>query len=260
MNGTIAVGRAHSVLTISLNRPEKRNALNQETVSDLTGVLQDAREDDSIRVIVLTGSGSVFSAGADLESLQALQNASKQDNERDSRMLATLFRTIHTHPKHVVARVNGHAIAGGCGLVAAADFAIAADSAKLGFTEVRIGFVPAIVSTLLVRKLRGADVRRLLLSGELVSAEEATRIGLITGSVPAANLDESVQELTRMLSQETSGAAVSLTKELLAEVEGLDFDSALELATEMNVRARSTEDCRAGVDAFLAKKPPPWRS
>jgi methylglutaconyl-CoA hydratase len=259
MPATVKAHQTGSLLTLTIDRPQKRNALNQETVLDLTAALESARNDDSIRVIVLTGEGKVFSAGADLESLQALRSASKADNEFDSRAIASLFRTICTHPCIIVARVNGHAIAGGCGLVAAADFSVASDSAKLGFTEVRIGFVPAIVSTLLVRKLRGSDVRRLLLSGELIAAPDAARIGLVNQCVPPDELDSAVDDLVGMLSRETSAMAVSLTKELLAAVTDLPFEDAIEYATAMNVRARETADCRAGIDAFLAKVPPPWK-
>ena len=248
------------MLRLTMDRPEKRNALNQELVLELTAALQKAGSDESIRAIVLTGEGSVFSAGADLESLRALRTASKADNERDSQSIATLFRTIYTHPSIIVARVNGHAIAGGCGLVAAADFAVASDTARFGFTEVRIGFVPAIVSAFLVRKLRGADVRRLLLGGELITADEAARICLVNRCVPDAQLDSAVNELVAKLTRETSGTAVSLTKELLSQVRDLPFEDALDYATAMNVRARETEDCRAGVDAFLAKEPPPWKA
>ncbi len=249
-----------SVLRLTLDRPQKRNALNQDVVLELTAALERARGDHSIRVIVLTGEGTVFSAGADLESLRALRTASEADNERDSRSLAALYKTIYSHPSIIVARINGHAIAGGCGLVAASDFSVAADTAKLGFTEVRIGFVPAIVSALLVRKLRGADVRRLLLTGELIAAEDAVRIGLVTQCVPAADLDDAVDELVRMLSRETSRSAVELTKELLSQVADLPFEEAMDYTAAMNVRARATDDCRAGVDAFLAKVPPPWKA
>ncbi|NNE48541.1 MAG: enoyl-CoA hydratase/isomerase family protein, partial [Rhodothermales bacterium] len=154
---TITIEQADSILRITLNRPAKRNALNQELVGALIDAFDTARDASEVRVVVLTGEGSTFSAGADLAALKKLQSASREDNEYDSSLLAKLFTTICRHPKIVIARVNGHAVAGGCGLVAAADFAIAADTAKLGFTEVKIGFVPAIVSTILVGRLRGAD-------------------------------------------------------------------------------------------------------
>lgn len=255
----IQIQRTGPVLTLTLSRPAKRNALNRELVEDLTRALIEARSDGSVRVIVLTGEGGSFSAGADLESLRSLQVASRSENEEDSKLMAGLFRTMYTHPRVIVARVNGHAIAGGCGLVAAADFAIAVDTARLGFTEVRIGFVPALVSAVLLRKLRGSDVRRLLLTGGLVTAHEAVDMGLLHAAVPEGELDTAVEELTWELASETSPVSIALTKELLTRVADLDLVSALEYAAEVNVAARLTDDCRAGIAAFLEKKPPPWK-
>lgn len=247
------------VLRISLNRPEKRNALSQDLVAELTDVLVAARDQDAVRIVVLTGEGKVFSAGADLDALKALQSASTEDNLRDSRLLAELFRTIYAHPKVIIARVNGHAIAGGCGLVAAADFAIAADTARFGFTEVKIGFVPAIVSALLVRKLRGADVQRLLLSGALIEAGEAVKVGLLHRAVPANQLDEAVDRLAAELVTETSPVATAATKELLAKMPDLGFVEGLDYGSRLNASARSSADCIAGVQAFLNKEAPPWQ-
>jgi methylglutaconyl-CoA hydratase len=256
---SITIEQADSILRVTLNRPAKRNALNQEVVRDLIDAFDRARDASEVRVVVLTGEGTTFSAGADLDALKKLQSASREENEYDSSLLAKLFSTIYRHPKIVIARVNGHAVAGGCGLVAAADFAIAADTAKLGFTEVKIGFVPAIVSTILIGRLRGADVRRLLLTGDLVDANEAVRMGLLASAVSPDELDDAVDALAGRIATETSPNAIALTKKLLCDVPGMSFERALEYTTDLNVQARSTDDCRAGVAAFLDNEDPPWK-
>ena len=248
-----------SVRTLRLNRPDKRNALNADLVTALKGALDTAEDDKNLRAIVLTGAGSVFSAGADLSSLRAMRDAGPVENQRDSRHLAGLLRQIYQHPMPVIAKTNGHAIGGGCGLAAVCDFAYAAEGAKLGFTEVRIGFVPAIVMVFLRRKLGETKTRDLLLRGRLVDATTAADLGLITRAVPEAALDEAVEDLARELARETSGSAVALTKQMLARVPGMGFDEALDYAVQMNAFARGTEDCQAGIDAFLNDEDPPWK-
>lgn len=247
------------VATVMLNRPEKRNALNAELVTALREALATAADDDAVRAVVLTGAGSVFSAGADLAALEALQSATPLENAADSERLAALYEQIYLHPKPVIARINGHAIAGGCGLAAVCDFAVADEHAKLGFTEVRIGFVPAIVMVFVLRKLGETAARRLLLRGHLIDAEEAAAIGLITRVVPTGTLDAEVHRLATDLATETSGSAVQLTKQMLAHVPGMGLHEALAYAAKMNAFARSTADCQAGIAAFLAKTEPPWR-
>ena len=248
-----------SVLTLTLDRPEVRNALSGELVEQLTGALEAAGRDDAVRVVVLTGTGRAFSAGADLAALQGLQTASAEANLADSELLARLFETIYTLPKPVVAKVQGHAIAGGCGLAAVCDVSLVADDVKLGFTETRIGFVPALVAVFVVRKLGEAAARDLLLRGHLIDAAEAERIGLVTRAVPAGDLDVAVDALCRDLATETSASAVALTKRLLADVPSMGLAEGLSYAARLNAFARSTDDCKAGVAAFLGKTDPPWR-
>ena len=250
---------AGPVLTLTLDRPDKRNALSADLVGALVAALEEAGGDPAIRVVVLTGSGRAFSAGADLSALQALGSASAEANFADSEHLARLFETIYTLSKPVVAKVQGHAIAGGCGLAAVCDLSLAADGVKLGFTETRIGFVPAIVSVFVVRKLGEADARDLLLRGHLIDAGEAARIGLITRAVPPDELDDAVDVLCHELATETSASAVALTKRLLADVPSLGVSEGLSYAARLNALARATDDCKAGVEAFLSKTDPPWK-
>jgi methylglutaconyl-CoA hydratase len=244
---------------ITLNRPDKRNALNGALVKALQEAFDRAAGLDEVRVVVLEADGKVFSAGADLAALERMQHADARENAADSTRLARLFETIYRHPKPVVARVHGHAIAGGCGLAAVCDFSLVAPDARLGFTEVRIGFVPAIVMVFVLRKLGEAAARDLMLSGRLVTAEEAAAMGLVTRVVDADRLDAEVAALVEMLATETSGAAITLTKEMLAAVPGMELSDALDYAAEMNAQARGTADCRAGIAAFLSRTDPPWK-
>jgi methylglutaconyl-CoA hydratase len=244
---------------LTLQRPDQRNALNRELVSRLTELISGYAEDNVCRVIILTGSGNTFSAGADLKALEDMQSATFNENREDSKALARLFSTIRRSPKPVIARVNGHAIAGGLGLVTSCDFSICVEEARLGFTEVRIGMVPAIVMVLLKRRLGDLALRNLLLRGHLVSAAEAEDIGLINMAVSSTLLDEKVFELARELASLTSPHAVSATKRMMAEMEEMNWTEALDYAVTENARARETADCRAGISAFLDKTDPPWK-
>jgi len=259
MSSLVQTATDGPVRTITLNRPDKRNALNAELVSALKAALREAEEDEALRAIVLTGAGSAFSAGADLSSLRAMRDAGPTENQNDSRHLAELFRQIYQHSKPVIAKINGHAIGGGCGLAAVCDFSYAATEARLGFTEVRIGFVPAIVMVFLRRKLGETQTRDLLLRGRLLEATQAADLGMITTAVPNSELAERVDALAQELARETSGSAVALTKQMLARVPGMGLDEALDYAVQMNAFARGTDDCQAGIDAFLNDEPPPWK-
>ena len=244
---------------LTLDRPDKRNALNAALVGRLKDALAETAEDDDVRTVVLTGAGSAFSAGADLASLEALQEASSEENLADSEHLAALFEQIYRHPKPVIAKINGHAIGGGAGLAAVCDFSLIAEEARVGFTEVKIGFVPAIVMVFVRRKLGETAARDLLLRGRLLSGTEAAEVGLVTRAMPEGRLDARAEELADEMATETSLAAVRLTKEALAQTGGMGLSEALSYATRLNAFARSTDDCRAGVRAFLEKRDPPWK-
>lgn len=255
---SIEHSRDGRVVTLTLNRPERRNALNQHLVGELERVVRTLGHDDFVRVIVLTGAGSVFSAGADLEALAAMQGATREDNLQDSRSLASLFGTLRTSPKVIIARVNGHAIAGGSGLVAACDLAIAVKGAKFGFTETRIGFIPALVSVLLQLRIKEADLRDLLLSGRLIQADEALRMGLINQAVEEEQLDSAVRDLSASIARNTSANAVARTKQLLASLSTGLRPEDMDLAARENAAARQSADCKAGIQAFLDKEQAPW--
>jgi methylglutaconyl-CoA hydratase len=245
--------------TLTLDRPDKRNALNAALVGDLKDALAETAEDDDVRTVVLTGAGSAFSAGADLASLEALQEASPEENLADSEHLAALFEQIYRHPKPVIAKINGHAIGGGAGLAAVCDFSLIAEEARVGFTEVKIGFVPAIVMVFVRRKLGETAARDLLLRGRLLSGTEAAEVGLVTRAMPEGRLNARAEELADEMATETSPAAVRLTKEALAQTGGMGLSEALGYAARLNAFARSTDDCQAGISAFLEKRDPPWK-
>ena len=246
------------VRLLTLNRPDRRNALNAELVERLTEALVEAAGDTDCRMVILTGSGTAFSSGADLAALERLQQASAGENRADSERLARLFGTMLTLPLPILAAVNGPAVGGGCGLAAACDFVFAVPEARLGFPEVRIGFVPALVAGLLRRRVGAAQARLLLLTGRLIDAEQALRIGLVTEVAAAGDLLEQALAFGEDLAHRTSRSAVAETKALLARQTGASIEAALDDGAAANAFARSTRDCRAGVAAFLVGEDPPW--
>jgi methylglutaconyl-CoA hydratase len=243
---------------ITLNRPEKRNALSHELIADLKDLLDQAEKDDQVKVIVLKANGEAFCAGADLAYLQQLQKFTYEENLQDSNHLKELFIKIYTLSKIVIAQVQGHALAGGCGLVTVCDFSYAVPEAKFGYTEVKIGFIPALVAIFLLRKIGETKSKELLLGGELLSAEASAQIGLINKVVPAEKLENEVWMLARKLADGNSEQSMNLTKQLIAEVQSLPLNEALEHAAQMNARARSTDDCKRGIAAFLNKEKLTW--
>lgn len=249
---------AERVALIRLQRPEKRNALNQQLVDELQKAFEKAESSPSVKVIVLTGSGTSFSAGADLSYLQSLQGFSSEENLKDSQKLMELFKKIHNCSKPVIAKVNGHAIAGGCGLITVCDFAFAVQEAKFSYSEVKIGFVPAIVSTFLVRKFGEGLARKLLLSGQIFDASTAKHYGLIDEVYDQEELSERVRGFAHNLAEYTSGTAVALTKKLINQIADLPLEEALKKASTVNAEARKTKDCKKGIAAFLNKEELKW--
>lgn len=243
---------------ITINRPEKRNALNSELVIAITKSFRKAEQDVNVKVIILKATGEVFSAGADLDYLQQLQSNSFEDNLADSNLLKTLFETIYQQPKIVIALVEGHAIAGGCGITSVCDFVFSVPEAKFGYTEVKIGFIPALVAYFLIRKIGEAKAKELMLTGELITANEAKNIALITAIIAKENIAEAVDLFAEKLCKHTSSQSIALTKQLLSSVQDLPMPEALDFAAEMNAHARSTDDCKTGIMKFLNKKKIEW--
>lgn len=227
-------------------------------VHDISACLDLAASDPAVKVVVLKGAGDAFCAGADLAYLQTLQQFSLEENLEDSQRLKSLFERIYSFPKVIIAQVQGAALAGGCGLATLCDFTIASANAKFGYTEVRIGFIPALVSVFLVRKIGEGRARQLLLSGEVLRAEEALANGLLFKVVPPEQLEEEVKALADRLIRNNSGTAMTLTKHLLADISTSNLNEGLTRAAEMNAQARMTDNCKQGIAAFLAKKDLNW--
>lgn len=246
------------VAYIILNRSEKRNALNSEIVTELSHAFEKAEHDEKVKVIVLKANGEVFSAGADLDYLKKLQSNSFEENLADSNLLRKLFEQIYGQPKIVIAQVQGHAIAGGCGLASVCDFIFSTPAAKFGYTEVKIGFIPAIVSLFLIRRIGEGKAKELLFSGDLIDADYAKQIGLVNYLCSDENIEAEVFAYAEKLCKTTSAQSIALTKQLLNNVQDLPLTEALEFAAEMNAHARSTNDCKNGINAFLNKKKIEW--
>jgi methylglutaconyl-CoA hydratase len=243
---------------ITLNRPEKRNALSRELVTELKDAFAKAEKDDIVKVIVLKANGESFCAGADLAYLQELQKFSFEENIADSNHLKELFLQIYQLKKVVIAQVQGHALAGGCGLAAICDFVFAVPEAKFGYTEVKIGFIPAMVLVFLIRKIGEQKAKQLLLSGELIQNEEALRMGLANYIVCKEQLENSVFDFAQRLIKSNSGQSMMLTKQMIGEVQSMSLTDALDYAAKMNAQARATDDCKNGIAAFLEKKEMKW--
>ncbi|MGC2161372.1 MAG: enoyl-CoA hydratase-related protein [Silvibacterium sp.] len=245
------------VLTLTMNRPEKRNALNPAMIDELTHALTAAGNDEACAVIVLTGAGEAFCAGLDLEHLETLSAKTPEQHRVDSERIAGLLRTLYDTPKPTIAAVNGAAIAGGMGLATICDFTLAIPEAKFGYTEVKIGFVPAIVSAFLRGQIGDKHARDLLLTGRLIKAQEAFDLGLVTRVVPEPELMLEVRGLAKKLLL-NSPAAMQATKRLLSQHAHHHLDEEIEAAIAANVEARTTEDFKEGVRAFLEKRKPNW--
>ena len=248
----------HRIGYITLNRPDKRNALNAEVVTELKQAFEQAATDESCKVIVLKANGPAFCAGADLAYLQQLQQNTYEENLQDSTHLKELFYQIYTHPKVVIAQIEGHAIAGGCGLATVCDFSFAVPEAKFGYTEVRIGFIPAIVKVFLLRKIGEMRSKQLLLSGELIAAQQAADYQLINEVVVAEDIHNHVEVFARELIEKNSGQSMAYTKQMIAEVQSKSLEDGLTYAAEMNATARASDDCKKGIASFLNKEPLAW--
>lgn len=244
---------ANGTARLLLNRPEKRNALDRMMVEEIGRALESFAADEEVRSIVIAGAGPVFCAGADLAYLRELSDYSITENMEDSAALARTLRAIWESPKPVIARVHGHAIAGGCGLATVCDVVVAVESAKFGYTEVGIGFIPAIVTAFLLRKAPQMGTRELLLSGRIIDAAEALQRGLVTTLVrDEGELDGEIERLTAAFAK-ADPTAVRLTKEMMTAMDGMSLDAALDYASRMNAAARMTPGCQAGIRRFLEK-------
>ncbi len=253
---TLTLTYEGALALVTLNRPEKRNAISYELIDDVLHALGEV-EQSPAQIVILTGAGKAFCSGMDLDNLRSITARTAEENRADSATMARLFRTLYQYPKVTIAAVNGPAIAGGCGLATLCDFTIASAEAKFGYTEVRIGFVPAIVSTFLLRQVGEKQARDLLLTGRILAADEAHRLGLVSEVVAPDKLQERTRELAAGLLQ-NSPASLLATKRLLNSFSSAELDQQISAAVEENARIRTTDDFREGVSSFLEKRDPKW--
>lgn len=250
---TLQLEIAGEIATMTLNRPEKRNAISPEMIAEILSAFDEVAS-SCARVLIVTGEGKAFCSGMDLEALKALATQSPAEQRADTELMAKFFRRVWSFPKPTIAAVNGHAIAGGCGLATLCDFTIAVPEAKFGYPEVRIGFLPAVVSIFLVRQIGEKNARNLLLTGKTFDAAEAHRLGLISEIVPAEQLNKSAKDLAATLLA-ASPTSLLITKKLLCDFAAPGIDRELELAVTESARIRSTDDFREGLSSFLKNAP-----
>ncbi|HEX6649192.1 MAG TPA: enoyl-CoA hydratase-related protein [Pyrinomonadaceae bacterium] len=252
-NTTVLYSVDRAVARVTLNRPEKRNALNDAVIAGIKQGLTQAADDEQVRAVVISGAGKDFSSGADLSALQKIAGASVSENSEDARSLLQLFLLIRQVPIPVIAAVTGKALAGGCGLASACDIVLASASARFGYPEVKIGFVPAMVMAILRRNVSEKRAFELLTRGEEIGTEQAKQIGLVNQVFADETFTSEVEAYVNRFA-ELSKSAIALTKGLLYQIDGLSFAEALETGADVNVIARMSEDCQKGIARFLKKE------
>lgn len=254
---TLQFAAEGELATITLNRPEKRNAISPEMIGDLMGALDEA-EQSTARVVILTGAGNAFCAGMDLEALRNLATQTQEQHVADAESMGKMFYRVYSFPKPLIAAVNGAAIAGGTGLATLADFTLAVPEAKFGYTEARIGFLPAVVSVFLLRQVGEKVTRELLLTGRIFDAAEAHRLGLVTQIVTADKLLDAAREIGRNLAA-LSPTSLRLTKQLILRWNEAEIQRDLAIAVRESAEIRRTADFREGLSSFLEKRAPKWQ-
>lgn len=243
---------------VILDRPEKRNALNAAFVNEIKAIIRSFENKTDIRAIVLKSSGEVFCAGADLEYLQQLQKNNFEENLTDSQGLAELYKLIYSFPKPVISIVKGPAIAGGCGLATVCDLCFATPDSTFGYTEARIGFIPAIVMVFLKKKLGEAHSKKLLFTGEVYNASKVLEYGLITQIMETDSIETDVHQFVVKMISGSSSNSLKMIKEMYSELDNMSLEEAIKYASYMNATARETEDCKRGIAAFLNKEKITW--
>jgi methylglutaconyl-CoA hydratase len=257
---TLLLAADEDLLWVTLNDPGHANALSPQMIAELTTVYSAPLRSLGIRGLLLQAEGKHFSAGADLKHLESLLDAGKEQNRQDSALLRGLFEAVLHQQCLTVALVQGACVAGGCGLATAHDFVVASEDARFLYSEVRIGFVAALVATFLTLRVRGADLRELLLFPEFIGADRALAIGLVNRISPREELTVNARQLATKILANGSSESIARTKDLLLQVIGLELDGAMARAAEVNAQARGTEDCKRGISTFLSSKSAPtWR-
>ena len=241
-----------TVARITLNRPDKRNALDDQIINEMKHALDQAARDPSVRVVIVSGAGKDFCSGADLAALRKISEASVTENVANARNFAEMFVAMRRHPRPIIAAVRGRALAGGCGVATACDIVLASESAQFGYPEVNIGFIPAMVMVILRRNLSEKRAFELITRGEVIGAREALEIGLINRVFDDDDFDAQVEAYVSQMAAK-SASAMSLAKNLLYHMDAMSFEAALEAGVQLNAITRMTEDCKRGVERFLNK-------
>jgi methylglutaconyl-CoA hydratase len=254
---TIIIEKKKNVAVVTLNRPGVHNAFNNELLFDLYDVFDRLNSDDSIRVIVITGNGKSFCAGADLNWMKSVVNYSFEQNLEESLKLAELMFLIFTHTKPVIARINGSAIGGGVGLVSVCDILIAAETAKFGLSEVKLGLVPAAISPFVMERIGPTKSRELFVTGERISANKALEYGLINKVVSLSDLDEAVNEKINMILQ-NGPEAIKVVKKMIFDVTQMKFPELTDYTAHLIANLRLSKEAQEGMNAFLEKRKPNW--
>ncbi len=256
---TILYGVKDKVAKVTFNRPEVHNAFNDTMIRELSTVFDDIAQNSDIRVVIVTGKGKSFCAGADLNWMRRIKNYSYEDNLKESLDLAEMLCKIYSSSKPTIARVNGAAIGGGTGLVAVCDIAIGATKAKFSFSEVKLGLIPACISPYVLKKCGEGKCREFFLTGERLTAEKACNAGLLNAVVPLEELDAAVDSLVRQLIS-SGPEAITRCKELLRRVAEMPLDEAKKYTAEVIAQLRISEEGQEGMAAFLEKRKPGWAS
>ena len=254
---TIELLKEKDVVTIILNRPDVHNAMSEILMKELTSCFEDLSKDNSVRAIILTGKGKSFCAGADLNWMKSMANYSKEENINDSRLLVSLYDSIYNCTKPVIGRVNGHAFGGGLGLFAVCDIAIAVPNCKFAFSEVKLGIIPSVISSYIIRRLSLSIMRRLFITGERFDSEYAIQIGLVDFIASEEEIDEIIAKYIEILSSSGPKAIIEV-KKLIDNCEKMDVDSYKEHSVEKISELRVSDEGQEGIKAFLEKRKPKW--
>lgn len=255
---TLKIEKENDIITVFLNRPEVHNALNEKMMKELTNCFNELSNDDSIRIIILSGNGKSFCAGADLNWMKSMVNYSKEENIRDSKLLLDLYDTIYNCKKPVIAKINGHAFGGGLGLFAVCDIAIAIPECKFAFSEVKLGIIPSVISTYISRRIIGiAHMRRLFVTGERFNSEMAEKIGLIDFISPNEDIDKTINKYVSIL-RSSGPKAIIEVKKLVDTFENLPIEKYKEFTVKKIAELRISDEGQEGINAFLEKRKSNW--
>ena len=255
---TIELSKDKNVATVALNKPDVHNAMDETMMNELTSCFNELATDENVRIIIFTGNGKSFSAGADLNWMKSMANYSKEENIQDSRLLLDLYESIYNCPKPVIGKINGHAFGGGIGLIAVCDLTIAPPGLKFAFSEVKLGIIPSVISTFVGKRIGVANMRRLFITGERFTTDHAVKIGLIDFMVDQEELDAKIQEYMDII-QSSGPIAIKEVKNLISQYETLDTEKYKEFTVKKIAELRISKEGREGIKAFLEKRKPKWK-